>query len=278
MTRSIKQAVVVSGAQHDRSKLLEEIALFNPDGTPYVGVSNLHADLTDTDSEGHPASAIAYEAAEAGDWDVEPTEVDAALDELAARVSNSSSPVTFVQSVDESGSSFSGWSTQNGTWASTGTVIEQSNSGATSDNLAVLTGTKVGAFAIVEAEIMVPAASLSNSDSLVGVGLVESQVSGSLAGAVIVLGKSSSNPTFQAFSPGIAGANLLNPPTLVADTWYTLRVAYTGRITAWLDDVLLGSSSLPSLTTGVDSVALYCYRGAQFRNIKAWEADFTLPS
>ena len=192
-------------------------------------------------------------------------------------VPDASGGLTFTEVVNQTGASLTGWGTQNGTWASDGSVIEQSNASATTDNLAVLTGDSVGALAVLEAEIQIPTASFSNSDSLIGVGLVKPSASGAVGGQLMILGKSGGNPTFQNFTAGGGGGTLLNPPTLAADTWYKVRMVFSGRTSLYLDDILVGSA-FSSAYLNCESVALYCYRGGKFRNIKAWELDYsTLP-
>ncbi len=180
--------------------------------------------------------------------------------------------------VDESGASFAGFTAHAGTWASSGTIINQTNTAASAFRARYDTRVPTSHM-VAQVEVRYPAG---------GVGL---------RSAGILLGWPGTNvanypfihllrDTTNKFEVGQESlTNIVSETvTLVDDTWYTITARVAGyRIDGYLDGVFKGSTNLgggsSTITVSYLShfVGLRAYDGpVDFRNFKVWV--LTLPA
>lgn len=174
--------------------------------------------------------------------------------------------LTWTQYGDYDGSSFAAFTSGDGTWASDGTVISQTDTGAsdffaypTTDPGVALVGT------VVEFEFRFPV-----DGSFVG---VVPLMHTSLPGDRPLVRLNRSGGTVEFLTGGSVSVSTTTP---AVGSWATLRVAYlNGVISCWLDGSHVGSVVAGGMGLQRASRFALFVRSAsvQFRNIKAWTLD-----
>lgn len=175
--------------------------------------------------------------------------------------------VGWTQVVDENGSSFANFTSASGTWASSGSVIQQTDTGA-AERRAKYNNLIITGFVVYEAEINIHTSGVDRIGGLI-VGF-----DGSNNGGMLVRLNEGSN-LVEVLSDGVASLTTISE-TINIDTWYKLRLVVTGpNASIYLDDVLIASTGNGATRSGNASyLGLYSYQAAvDFRNIKAWNID-----
>lgn len=300
MTRSIKQAVVVSGAQHDRSKLLEEIALFNPDGSSYSGSGSAGVTVSETEPESPTSGDLWYDSTDgtlyiyySGSW-VEAGAVGAEGPAGPAGPEGPAGPqgepgldgsdsISWTQIVDESGAAATNWTSNNGTgtWSSDGTSINRTDASGAWGILYLnpnVTGTsdqtpRPGF--IYEAEMQCQATGI--------IGLTFSRRYANHSNNQPVYYADIDNDALKFSTFG--GINYINDAvTFAASTWFKLRMVSIGASFDLYYDTGSGwvrQASCFSQDQGGDGYkfGLAAFNAtAKFKNIKAWSFDLALPA
>lgn len=168
------------------------------------------------------------------------------------------------QVINESGTSFSNFTSSAGTWSSDGSVIKQTDTSASAKR-AIYNTKVVTSMLVFQADIQLKS---TGSDRLGGL-LVGYDGSGS--GGMLVRINEGQDEAEVVPDAGSVLANL--SVTINIDTWYTLRVVVAGGVASvYLDGTLLGSGGNNAQRSGDASyIGLYSYQSETwFRNIKAW--------
>lgn len=172
--------------------------------------------------------------------------------------SNSSASV-WSRVINESGSSFSIFTSGGGTWSSDGTVIKQTNTGVSAGF--AYTGKHPIVVSIFEAEVM-----MKTNGGRGGIGI--GAASGSLS-AIVYIQPSADN--IVAERAGQA-ALVTTSTTINVDTWYKIRLFVSGGTgTFYLDNTLIDTTDNHKNLAAVSGFALYAHQAeVWFRNVKAW--------
>lgn len=186
-----------------------------------------------------------------------------AVADLASGAQSGSSVWTLA--VDESGASFAGWTVDVGTWASDGTVINQTATTA-SWKSAIYTATQPLAACYVQADLRINSG--SGNPQLAG----------------LVLGNSNSSPEVRIYSTtgtdfkgeidAWKTAARLGPITLPGGpyaTWVTVKILHIGgTLSVWFGTTLIGTSGSAG-AADASAFRLVSYGSSvSFRNIKLW--------
>lgn len=169
----------------------------------------------------------------------------------------------WTQIVDESGASFTNFTAVDGTWASDGSVIKQTNTTTTTYKAKYNTKVPV-AMLIFEAEVYIHTAGAGKTGGLV-LGFDGSSISNCLT---VQLNQGGS---MVADTNGVAN-RLTVSTTVNVDTWYKLRVVQsgTGGTAIYKDGTLLGTV-LSTNNNNISYVGLVeSSAEVWFRNIKVW--------
>jgi hypothetical protein len=176
-------------------------------------------------------------------------------------------------SIDEDGSSVANWTSRDGTWSSTGTVIRQTNTGIEAN----LHYTALVPLAMVAVEMDVFLPSSNATDDYIGmdIGTDSSNTNGfSQRYYLKKTGTSAAIATYQSGAETIFAATTVN-----YDTWYTMAALVSGgRISFWLDGTLLRTAWLSPNGNLIDIRYFGIFTAlaaGDFRNIKVWTP--TLP-
>lgn len=180
----------------------------------------------------------------------------------------------FTQDVNQDGTSFASWTSVAGTWASNGTLIQQTNAAA-SDKSARLTAKMTRAISLFEAEIRFPTTGQPAAPNYAG--LILGMPAGSSSGvpAVYIERNAASLVHFG----HLGGSPVLDVSVTIAlDTFYKLRALWTGgNMTVWLDGTLLGTAQDLGVSGDRTYLGLLASGAVvDYRNIKAW--SLTLPA
>lgn len=219
-------------------------------------------------TDAHDASAISV--ADSG-GNFTGTDVETVLAELAA--SGGGSGGGWTQVIDEDGSSFANFTAIDGTWASTGTVIQQTD---TTDSIRrARHNTKIASpLLVAEVEVNFP----SSGPAVCSAGLVLGWPGTSVGNYLYAVLVDDATNTFQ------IGTDGSTPPvnetvTVARDTWYKVRAVKSGvSVAGYLDGTLIGAiSGSPDVDVVSHFVGLRVFDGTvQFRNFKVWTP--TLPA
>jgi hypothetical protein len=182
----------------------------------------------------------------------------------------------WTQAVDEDGTSFAGWTSISGTWASNGTQITQTDTAAT-DRHAHLTAVVPNASAVLEADVKI--VSGAGTPSRVGFVLA---YNATLAGATIVYLEGDNTSGLEVQADRAVQAELSTVSfTFTYGTFYHLKVLIAGSsMSVWVDDVLKFSATNNADNAGTNRdtryFGLYSYQASvQFQNIALYRP--TLP-
>lgn len=189
-----------------------------------------------------------------------------------------STGAAFTQSINQSGTSFAAWTAANGTWASNGTLIQQTAT-TDADLLAYYSTVVPTVEGVFEMEFRLPTAGQAAVNNIVGI-FLGSNTSTTTTGArqIRISRTGAGTGNLEWVIPGTATRRSI-AITVNLDTFYKLRVhASGGRATVWIDGTLQGSSMMDLTTYGpVDYFGLLCRKAvADYRNIKYWTP--TLPA
>lgn len=178
---------------------------------------------------------------------------------------------------NESGNSFANWTASGGTWASNGTVIQQTDTGAAWRYAYLTTHVPLIQPFLHEVELRVPT-SPGASDLYLGFWYKNLSVA-NVGQNIRVHRNSGTTWDVQALDAGGSGFDTYSIAGNPINTWMKLRVLhYGGGQTYWLDGTLLGSVVGGSLG-GLDYISLSSYGcAADFRNFKIWNPNLTLPA
>lgn len=186
----------------------------------------------------------------------------------------------WTQDVNEDGTSFANFTGATGTWASNGTIIQQTDSTSGTKFARHSTARVTGNVLIVQCDVRSPSSGQvgGSNESL---GIMLRTASGGSSGAPIFGLRWDSGASGRAYweanASSLKGTSSM---TLNRDTWYTLRVvAADGVISGYVDGTLKGS-----YTIGAPDAADVSYVGmitqwqlkGDFRNFKVW--SLTLPA
>ena len=182
------------------------------------------------------------------------------------------------QVIDESGSSLSNWTSISGTWSTTGSIIQQTNTAAAHSKLRYNDTIIPGFGYLFEFETRI-VAEHGSGDHNAGMGVA---VTNSTTGGGLAVFVNRNDQTIQI--ERLASAVIHGPAfTNAANTWYKVRCLLIGHIlTIWIDDVLFGqfvAETLLVTNSRADWVAIDTFAcSADFRNIKCWIASIDLPA
>lgn len=188
--------------------------------------------------------------------------------------------VDWNQDVNESGASFSNFTAGNGTWASTGSVIQQTSTATSHSRARYNTAFNLGIPVVYECDVRITAEA-GSGDHNAGLLLGYNGTTGTGGLAVQI------NYNDQTIQVERAGLAVIGAPaqTISLNTWYNLR-AYIGGpwVSIYVDDVLLANVALNDIRTGATAdsgafVGLITFScTAEFRNINMWRLSTGLPA
>lgn len=199
--------------------------------------------------------------------------------EWAAAASGGS--VNWNQLVNESGASFANFTANSGTWASNGTIIQQTSTAVTTHRRARYnTIQPLGLPYLLEAEVRLPSAGqLTGTDILAGIYMGYDGAAGS-GGLFVGINDGTSGQGIQIERQAAVVIRLISN-TINLDTWYKIRIANIGVfVSVYLDGVFKGNAISASInSSSPDYIGLVTYNSiADFRNIKAWALSTGLPA
>lgn len=182
---------------------------------------------------------------------------------------------SWVQDINESGASFANFTGATGTWASNGTVIQQTDGAAVARRAKYNTKIPIGFPFIYEAEMRMVTASGANQQ--MGLLLGFDGVNG--GGISMKLDRGTGNMTFERESITLLQTFAF---TIVLNTWYKMRIVWgNASLSVYIDGVLLFNSHYGASGFSVDAslVGITSYQAAvDFRNIKAWTLRGGVPA
>ncbi|MDH5315290.1 MAG: DUF1080 domain-containing protein, partial [Gemmatimonadota bacterium] len=183
--------------------------------------------------------------------------------------------------VDEDGSTFTNWTGVAGTWSSTGTVIQNTDTAAANKHARYNTALPLGFPFIVEADLQITGG--SGSDRNAGLLFLYDGATDPPTGAAMVVlkGDSSSGTQVRCFRAN-QETILEQSQSFTYNTWYTLRVVCNGRtFSVYLDGAFLltaGGANIASQgNQGYVGLATYG-ASAEWRNIKTWTLSTGTPA
>lgn len=271
-------------ADYRRVFLGEDGALHAKDssGTVTALGGDVSAHTGDT-SDAHDASAISVLDTAAN---FTGTDVEAVLAELQDNIDGvGGGGGGWTLLVDKDGTDTTGFTSENGTWASNGTIIQQTGTGT---NARLRWNTKVpqGGQTVYEVDVRFPSSTQTAGSAGTGAGLLIHHTSGasSLFTIYELEHNGTNSPIVSMEYSGVANVRQFTLGAAIAfDTWCTLRCVISGEGNAglWVDGTFVGNA--PGGAPGIqhsgaspDFVGLYCYTAkADFRNFKVW--GLTLP-
>lgn len=171
--------------------------------------------------------------------------------------------------INESGSSFAGFTATNGTWASSGTVITQTNTGAGPFRARHDTLVPIGGIVVVECDVKI--VSGSGSDRKAGFLIGYDGAGGNNSIAVRIDGDGTTWKV-ECERDNVA-ARTTSTQTISQGTFYTLRAVANGfACSVYFNGTLLHTAGNAVQAQNVASyIALFSGNvSAEFRNFKAW--------
>jgi hypothetical protein len=183
--------------------------------------------------------------------------------------------VDWAQDISESGASFANFTANTGTWASSGTVITQTDAGAAHKRARHNTKVILGLPLIVEVEVKITSGTgvagfLIGYDGAAGTGGVGVSID-------------DANNRIQVESGAIAVRDIAMTATIATNTFYKLRAYVNGsHISIVLDGTLLGSAYVSDVGGSTDPqqyIGLWSWTAAaEFRNFKVWTLSTGAPA
>lgn len=171
--------------------------------------------------------------------------------------------------LNEDGSSFANFTGTAGTWASTGSIIQQTNTAATTSQRARYnTKLPIGGHFVYQADIRLPSAGQVAGVNVAGITAFNDGASNPANGMAVLL-KEGSGVDIEHDATGLTRTLTA---TIATDVWYTLRAVSAGaQVTVYLDGAILGTTVLTMSATTRDFIGFRTYNAiADFRNIKLW--------
>lgn len=186
----------------------------------------------------------------------------------------------WTQVVNETGASFANWLSMSGTWASNGTVIQQTDGNTGLQRFARL-NISLAAPLVAKFDFLIPSAGAITGQADEHLGLIcgtdLSTGQGTAAICRFHTGNESSSAFIDVESNGVSGRSSTAVTATYFDTWHTIKVLYNGaKMTYWFDNVQLATAgNLAGLGSSQDNVCglLTVNVKANFRNIKVWVLD-----
>lgn len=175
--------------------------------------------------------------------------------------------IQWDQVIDENGASFANFTSGGGTWSSDGTVIKQTDTGASVRRAQHNDLIALGLPCILEAEVQIRTAG--------GYGGIIVGFDGSGAGGMLLRVSESGN--LLEWITDNTTSRLTKSITINTNTWYKLKmICHSGFVTGYIDDVLKGTGGLMPNSNDASYIGLWSF-GAEvwWRNIKLWTQ--TLP-
>jgi hypothetical protein len=183
--------------------------------------------------------------------------------------------VDWAQDISESGASFANFTANTGTWASSGTVITQTDAGAAHKRARHNTKVILGLPLIVEVEVKITSGTgvagfLIGYDGAAGTGGVGVSID-------------DANNRIQVESGAIAVRDTAMTATIATNTFYKLRAYVNGsHVSIVLDGTLLGSAYVSDVGGSTDPqqyIGLWSWTAAaEFRNFKVWTLSTGVPA
>jgi hypothetical protein len=179
--------------------------------------------------------------------------------------------VGWIQDVNQDGSSFAAWTAHVGTWASTGTIIQQTQAPTGIFRWASILQMPLGFPVIMEAEVRLPTTGQgTGADVRAGIvvgGLNASPGPTGGIGAFINCG-TTNRVHFETVN--VSAERTVNQ-TVNKDQWYKIRVAIAGFVTMWVDGTLVLGGGFSQSNNKREAIAIATFNAiADFRNIKVW--------
>lgn len=179
---------------------------------------------------------------------------------------------TWTQIVDENGTSFANFTSLSGTWASNGTIIQQTATGLTIRRCRITARKPLSHF-VASVEIRFP----TGGDSVRSAGMLWNWVGTDTTGGVYVALVDDVTNTYQ-IGRDAASAPVNEATTVNLDTWYTILVRSShNQVDLYIDASHVASASLTTAEDVRHFIGLRAGGGTvDFRNFKVWVP--TLPS
>jgi hypothetical protein len=179
--------------------------------------------------------------------------------------------VGWIQDVDQDGSSFAAWTAHVGTWASTGTIIQQTQAPTGIFRWASILNMPLGFPVIMEAEVRLPTTGQgTGADVRAGIvvgGLNASPGPTGGVGAFINCG-TTNRVHFETVN--VSAERTVNQ-TVNKDQWYKIRVSIAGFVSMWVDGTLVLGGGFSQSNNKREAIAIATFNAiADFRNIKVW--------
>lgn len=171
--------------------------------------------------------------------------------------------------LDENGSSFANFTGTAGTWASTGTIIQQTNTAATTSQRARYNNKlPIGGHFVYQADIRMPSSGQVSGTNMAGITAYNDGASNPGNGMAVLLREGAGVD----IEHDATGLTRTLTATINLDTWYTLRAVSAGaQVTVYLDGTILGTTVLTMSSTTRDFIGFRTYNAiADYRNIKLW--------
>lgn len=184
---------------------------------------------------------------------------------------------TWSQVVTQTGASFASWTaTTGGSWASDGTTINQTDTGAAWRRAYMATLQPIVVAGIIQADMYMVSA--SGSANRMGLGITDGTNTGS--GLSVNLGVNAAEQKLNIDRDNSVTLSSV-AETLTTGTWYTVRVLLSGVWAyAYLNGTLVGGGDMAigSFAGGSRFLTLLTYGASvKFRNISMWVVSTTLP-
>lgn len=168
--------------------------------------------------------------------------------------------------VDEDGTTFTNFTSISGTWASTGSIIQ--NTDGSGEKFCYYNVKQATALMIVQCEVRFPSAEAGTS--FVGVTM------GGTIGAPnlsVMISRTTTNINVNRVGTAIL-KTITNPTTFVNDVWYTLRVLLSGNsCSVWIDTLFASSVVNMAMTPSEDGARVGLGTDSSqgdYRNFKVW--------
>jgi hypothetical protein len=196
--------------------------------------------------------------------------------------------VDWNQVINESGASFANFTSLSGTWASDGTIIQQTQAptGSNATEAYFTAAQAIGWGSILEFEARFPTTGQGAGANIQAKVIMGSTNTGGTTGAIAVVLETGTTDSVAIEKQG--NANLKVWTTAIAlDTWHKVRVVNNGVfLSAYLAGTLLGTTNLlgmPGLAGTVQATADYLkfstYNAiVDWRNIKLWTLSTGAPA
>lgn len=193
---------------------------------------------------------------------------------------------TWAQVVDESGSTFTNWTSIAGTWSSNGTIISDTNTGAAHHGAYYNSPITMPNLCVAQADIRLPSSGQNAGDIWAGIALMSTSLSNAHGPRVLLSRQSGSFDYIDTYDGTTNRVAQLAGNGLSLDTWYTLRIVVIGVVVSvWLDGTYkysataLDASDATALRNRVDRLVLVNYQAkVDYRNVKVWTQAGSLPA